>query len=346
MENRFEQSGTPEMKSRITGAESADTPATAPLYPPGAVLMAPLSGYTDLPYRRSMRRHGCRYAFTEMVDAASLYYARERAAHMLVRGEDEDFLGVQLLGGCHEFLKAALDILNEYDFDVLDFNLGCPVPKVTKKCAGAELGRHVEEALACFALFPQRSRHRLSAKIRILSETDPEPTLTLARGLAELGACAITVHGRIKDAIYSGPVYYDIIAEVVKTLPGIPVIGNGSVRSRQTAEPHFAAGCTGVMAARGAMGNPWLFEEFMLGDAFVPPDAAAVCDEAGRHIMEMVALYGETPALRIARKMLHDYFKHRGFGGALRLQASRISTVAELQKLLTEARQVVLPPRE
>lgn len=329
----------------MTPPRSAGAEPRAPLYPAGAVLMAPLSGYTDLPYRRSMRRHGCRWAFTEMVDAASLCYARDRASAMLLRGDDEDFLGVQLLGSSHEFLKTALDVLNGYDFDVLDFNLGCPVPKVTKKGAGAELGRHIDEALACFSLFPQRSRHRLSAKIRILSEDDPAPTVELARGLVALGAEAITVHGRVKEAVYAGPVHYDVIAAVAAALPGVPVIGNGGIRTRRDAEPHFAAGCAGAMLARGAMGNPWLFEELAQGEDFTPPDAEAVCDEADRHVREMVDLYGEATAMRLARKILHDYLKHRGFGGALRLRASHVATLTDLESLLAEARRVTLPPR-
>ena len=109
-------------------------------YPENALVLAPLSGYTDLAYRRAARSCGCRYAFTEMVDAASLAYARKRSESMLRRGEDESFLGVQLVGANLEHLKIALDVLNEYSFDILDFNLGCPVPKVAKKGAGAELG--------------------------------------------------------------------------------------------------------------------------------------------------------------------------------------------------------------
>ncbi len=300
------------------------------LYPQGAMLMAPLSGYTDAPYRRSMRRHGCRYAFTEMVDAAALVYARERTRLMLQRGEGEDFLGVQLLGGDPELLKGALDVLNEYDFQVLDFNLGCPVPKVTKKCAGAELGLHIDRALACFALFRERSRFPLTAKIRILSETDPEPTVRLAKGLCGLGAQAITVHGRVKSKIYSGPVRFDMIREVVANIP-VPVIGNGGIMTQAGArEMMLKTGCHAVMAARGAMGNPWIFD----GQT---PTVQALCEEMLRHIREMIALYGEGDAMRLARKIVHDYFRGRGFAGEYRGGASRLCTEKDLAELLSHA---------
>lgn len=300
------------------------------LYPAGAMLMAPLAGYTDAPYRRVMRRHGCCYAFTEMVDAASLVYARDRARNMLLRGEGEDFLGVQLLGGDHELLKGGIDVLNEYDFNVLDFNLGCPVPKVTKKFAGAELGRHVDEALACFALFRGRSKFPLTAKIRILSEDDPEPTVSLAKGLAELGARAITIHGRVKKMIYSGPVYYDVIKEVVKQVP-VPIIGNGGIMVHTDAAMMLQkTGCHAVMAARGAMGNPWIFDGTC-------PTVSELCQEILIHIREMIAMYGEESAMHMARKMVHDYFRGRGFAGVFRSGASHLSTEEDLCKMLRQA---------
>ena len=106
------------------------------IYEPDALVLAPLSGFTDAPYRRSARRCGCRYAFTEMVDAASLTFAFDRSKDLLLRYEDEEFLGVQLLGGNADHIKEAVLKLNEFNFDVLDFNLGCPVPKVAKNVPG------------------------------------------------------------------------------------------------------------------------------------------------------------------------------------------------------------------
>ncbi|MBS1371765.1 MAG: tRNA-dihydrouridine synthase [Lentisphaeria bacterium] len=304
-------------------------------YPEGALLLAPLSGYTDLPYRRAARRCGCRYAFTEMVDAASLAYARKRSESMLLRGEDEPFLGVQLVGANEEHLKAALDVLNEYEFDILDFNLGCPVPKVAKKGAGAELGRHVDRALECFSLFRERSKHRLSAKIRIVDAEDPAPTLALARGLAELGAEAITVHGRIKEAFYSGPVAFELIRRVREALPEVQVIANGGVTGREKYdEIRRETGCGAVMLARGAMGNPWLFRELSEGDAYCPPTLAEWRELMRRHIHEMIGLYGEEAAMRIARKILHDYFRGRGFHSEIRARISFLCTKAEFDAFL------------
>ncbi len=299
--------------------------------------MAPLSGYTDLPYRNSMRRGGCVYAFTEMVDAASLAYARDRSGKMLERGENENFLGVQLVGSNPEFIRAAIDVINEYDFDVLDFNLGCPVPKVAKKGAGAELGRNVDRALEVFSIFRARSRHRLTAKIRILNEEDPSPTIRLVQGLHELGAQAVTVHGRLKERFYSGKVFHEQIRAIAESVP-IQIIGNGGVMDYPSAcKMREETGCDVIMAARGAMGNPWIFREIAEGENFVPPTMEELLTEVEQHIGELVTYYGEEVAMRLARKMVHDYFRGRGFAGEFRGKASFLNSFEDLQKFLAEA---------
>lgn len=299
--------------------------------------MAPLSGYTDLPYRRSMRRWGCNFAFTEMVDVASLAHARERSELMLDRGEDEVFLGCQLVGSDPEFVKQAVDVVNEYNFDVLDFNLGCPVPKVAKKGAGAALGRDIDKALEIFSIFKARSRHRLSAKIRILSEESVDGSIALVKGLYELGAEAITVHGRIKEKFYSGPVFFEQIRAIREAVP-VQIIANGGIMDRKSAKVmRSETGCDAIMVARGAMGNPWLFTELAQGEDFVPPTIATLTGEVDRHIGELIAYYGEDVAMRMARKMVHDYFRGRGFAGEFRSGASFLSTYDQLKKFLAEA---------
>ena len=300
------------------------------IYPAEAVLAAPLSGYTDLPYRRSLRRQGCFYCFTEMVDAASIAYSNDNSAELLNRGDDEEFLAVQLVGGDLEHLRIAADHINERNYDVFDFNLGCPVPKVAKKHAGAALGRDVDKALECFALLAERTRFPITAKIRILDESDPAPTLRLVQGLAELGARAITVHGRIMSKFYSGEVFTDIIAQCVESVPGTQIIANGGITSYQSAdELRKQSGCSAVMVARGMMGNPWIFREIAQKDAFVPPTVAEWAAEMSQHITEMVQYYGEARAIPMSRKIILDYLRGRGFGGASKDQASRLSNLSE-----------------
>ncbi|MDD3886054.1 MAG: tRNA-dihydrouridine synthase family protein [Victivallaceae bacterium] len=309
--------------------------ANDPIYPADALILAPLSGYTDLAYRAAAGECGCRFAFTEMVDAAALAYARKRTECMLERGPGEDFLGVQLVGSDPVLIARAMDVINEYDFDLVDFNLGCPVPKVTRKGAGAELGRHLDRALACFAVIAEKSRFPVTAKLRILSFDDPEPTLELAAGLAALGAKSLTVHGRVKEAYYSGPVAHPVIRAVREALPGICVVANGGVMRRANhAAIVEATGCSRVMLARGAMGNPWLFREIAEGDKFVPPSLEEFSGVVERHIRGMIKLYGESAALPKARKILHDYYHGRGFPGAVKAAISTLSTEAEFTEFL------------
>lgn len=309
------------------------------LYPENSIILAPLSGYTDLPYRRSARRFGAKYCFTEMIDAGSLAYGNDKTTRFMDRGDDEEWLGVQLLGSNHERIRAAVEILNQHDFDVLDFNLGCPVPKVCKKGAGAALGKDIEAALGCFELIQKLSRHPVSAKIRILDEQDPEATLRLLRGLIEVGAQAVTIHGRVRNKFYAGPVYFDIIA-AARTAENIQIIANGGINGASSyAEIREKTGCDTVMLARGAMGNPYLFRELADPDNYVPPTAAELCDELEQHVMEMIDYYGETLALRRARKIILDYLRGRGFPGKLKSRVSFLCTSGDFAEFMKSARE-------
>lgn len=303
------------------------------LYPENALIMAPLSGFTDLAYRRAARKGGCRYAFTEMVDAASLAYANGNGEVLLKRGEEEDFLATQLVGSDPELLKRACDKLNAYDFSLLDFNLGCPVPKVVKKGAGAALGRNIALAHKCFAAIAENSKYTLTAKLRILDENDPAPTLELCSGLVELGARALTVHGRTREHFYTGSVKFPIIRAVREAFPDIPVIANGGVNSKASYdEMRSETGCSRVMLAQGIMGNPWLFSE--LAEGKEPPTLEQWKELVAYHVQQMIALYGENSAMRQARKIVHDYLKGRGFSSSYRAEASTLSTFNELVHLL------------
>ncbi len=308
------------------------------IYPENALILAPLSGFTDLPYRRSARRHGCVFAFAEMVDAASLAHTPERGLALAARGEEEEFLGVQVVGADPEWLKRSCEELNAREFSLLDFNLGCPVAKVVKKGAGAALGRRIDVALDRFRLLTQYSRFPVTAKFRILTHDHPAPTVELAVGLAELGAKALTVHGRTLEDFYTGPVRADIISAVREAVAkyGIPVIANGGVRDRKTYDDlRRDSGCSRIMVAQGAMGNPWIFGE-LLNDA-PPPTLDEWKLEVRTHVAEMVALYGENSAMRQARKIIHDYLKGRGFAAEFRNRASLLCTFAEFEKWLDAA---------
>ncbi|MBR1966158.1 MAG: tRNA-dihydrouridine synthase family protein [Lentisphaeria bacterium] len=304
------------------------------IYPGNALIMAPLSGFTDAAYRRSLYRHGCKFAFTEMVDVSAMAYRTQSSFFMLKRSEEDKFLGCQLVGSSVEHAKIAMQELKAYDFDVIDLNLGCPVPKVAKKGAGAALGRNFELAKAIFSVIADNAKCPVTAKLRIVDADDVEPTLQLVKMLEDCGASAITIHGRIKEAFYSGPVDFEQIRLCRETL-SIPVIANGGVMNFDNySEIREQTGCDKVMLARGAMGNPWLFDELQNNKTFERPDVFELAEEIRLHITDTCNLYGEDQGMKLSRKIVHDYLKGRGFKSSYRAEASQMAQLEDLHNLL------------
>ena len=241
-------------------------------------------------------------------------------------------------------IEKAVLYLNELDFSVMDFNLGCPVPKVAGKGAGAALGCNYDHAMRCFEVIAKNSRFPVTAKMRILDESDPAPSVKLAQGLASLGAVALTVHGRTRRSFYTGTVHFDIISAIRESLPQVEVIANGGVHTVEDCEEiRRMSGCSRVMLAQGAMGNPWLFRE--IDTACEPPTLEEWREMVISHVTEMVGLYGEYSGMRQARKIVHDYLKGRGFGGAPKSKASMLSTLDELKELIYNATPVAVSPQ-
>ena len=306
-----------------------------PLYPPGIPLLAPIAGHTDLPMRLSARRHGCRYAFTEMVDAGSLVFGNYKTNELLMaRDPSEEFLGVQLVGSDLEILAKAAEIVSARDFSVLDFNLGCPAPKVARKQEGISFVIHrPDEAVRAFSVLAEHSRIPVTAKTRILSEEDPEPTIRFVRRLQDAGAQAVTVHGRLMKTVYSGPVFFHVI-RAVREAVRIPVIANGGALTQPLYRKLIAeTGCSSGMVARGACGNPWIFREIGEGRPD-PPSLEEFTSEIQLHFDAMMRFYGVENGLRICRKTLLEYLRGRGFPGELRASVSTLNSLSAFEALM------------
>ena len=305
------------------------------LYEPGLPLLAPIAGHTDLPMRLSARRHGCRYAFTEMVDAGSLVFGNYKTCRQLIaRDASEDFLGIQLVGSEPDILAKAAEIVNSHPFSVLDFNLGCPAPKVAKKCEGISFVIHrPDEAVRALAVLAEHSRIPVTAKTRILSEDDPGPTASFAKRLQDAGAQAVTLHGRLMKNFYSGPVFYDIIKAVRENLK-IPVIANGGALSQPLYQQLVTrSACANGMVARGACGNPWIFREIAAGHPD-PPSLREFAAEIRLHFESMMRFYGMENGFRICRKTLLEYLRGRGFPGELRASVSTLNSLDAFETLM------------
>lgn len=311
--------------------------SASPLYPENAVFLAPLCDHTDYPFRQLCRRFGCQYCFTELIDAGSLYHHSPHTQQLLYRGTDEPWLAVQVLGGRPDYLDEAVHQLNDHDFQGLDFNLGCPMPKVTKRGCGATLAYDLPQTLICLEAIVRRSRFPVTAKIRILDEQDPEPTLKLAKALEAGGLRALTIHGRVLRQVYAGPVHSAIIAAVQRELR-IPVIANGGVFTLADAERLRAeTGCSRIMVARGAIGNPWIFQP-LTGTGTGVPTHAELCTVLGEQVVGMVRLYGERNGLKCARKIILAYLKGRGYRHSLKEPVCRLATLPEFADFLTVLR--------
>ncbi len=304
-------------------------------YPADALILAPLSGYTDLAFRRQCRRQGCRYAFTPLVDVGSVVYRNPRSDRNLLRGDDEPWLGLQILGACPETVGECVRRLRDYPFDLVDLNMGCPMPKITRRGAGAALSDTPKLALRCLEAMVAAAPWPVTVKIRILDESDPAPTVALAQSLQRGGARALTVHGRIREKVYAGPVKFDVIAAVREAL-NIPVIANGGVVDRAAAAALRAhTGCGRLMIARGAIGNPWIFRE-LLDPRAPPPSHREVCTAMREQVADMVSLYGEDAGLRNARKIVLAYLVGRGYRRSRRHRVATLATWSQFDAFYRE----------
>ena len=307
---------------------------TPDFYPSGSAVMAPVAGHTDIPFRRMIRRFGCRYAFTEMIDAGSLVFQGEKTLRLASRGNDSGFLGIQLVGSDLPTLKRAAEIINDLDFDVLDFNLGCPAPKVARKCEGIRFAlEDPDGAVTAFETLAKTSRLPVTAKTRIQDEHDPAPTVAFCRRLRDAGARSITIHGRLMHNFYAGPVFHDIISAVRESLD-IPVVANGGAMDGASFRRLLAeTGCHAGMVARGALGNPWIFREIADPDAG-PPDVAEFAETIRLYMADMLDCYGPIFAYVVARKTLLEFLRGRGYPGKLRASVSFLDSADALEKLL------------
>ncbi|MFH1190387.1 MAG: tRNA dihydrouridine synthase DusB [Candidatus Omnitrophota bacterium] len=226
------------------------------------VMLAPMSGCTDLPFRLIAREHGAKFCFFEMIDAHSVTHHRQKTLSMLKTLEEDRPIALQILGNDPRIiLSAAETILKSVKASFLDINAACPVKKVIKKRAGAYLLKNGKMLCDTVKLLASSLPLPITVKMRIGYEEGSQAHVAdLAKKCEDSGASAIFVHGRTRPQHYSGTVDYNAI-RAIKESVGIPVIGSGDVLSPQLAKKMFdETGCDAILVARGSLGNPWIFE--------------------------------------------------------------------------------------
>ncbi len=233
----------------------ADIPFDSPL------ILAPLAGYTDLPFRLLCREFGAGLTVSEMISCHALNYGQKKTKKMLASTPDDKPVSFQLFGADPELMGRAAELLNEYGPTLIDINMGCPVKKVTKRGAGSALMKDIRLAEKILTAVRKNSTVPVTIKTRAGINLDEITALEFTRMGEAAGASAITIHGRTWAQGFSGKADWEIISRA-KSISGIPVIGNGDITSYQTALRRIhETGCDGIMIGRAALGNPWVFHK-------------------------------------------------------------------------------------
>lgn len=306
------------------------------------LMLAPMAGITDLPFRVLNRSFGCTFAFAEMISARALVCGSRNTRGMLSTLPGDRPLGLQLLGNDPGLMTRALDLLEEHRFDLLDLNAACPVGKVTGKGEGARLLTEPRRLADVLRAMVRRSPVPVTAKIRSGWDETSINAVEIARRLQDTGICALFIHGRTREQGYRGRVDYGIIGDVKKALR-IPVIASGDTLSPHLIKRMFdETGCDALTVARGALGNPWIFRESaeFLKSGRIPdrPSISEIADTMIRHLELYADFYGEKTATVLFRKFFGWYAKGVPRVTVLRDKAFHAETEARMREIIEEMR--------
>ena len=301
-------------------------------------VLAPLAGITDKSMRSLCSKQGASLVYTEMVSAKGLWYGDKKTNKLLEIGEDEEKVAFQIFGSDSEIMAFAAKELNEKKNVILDLNVGCPVPKVVKNGEGSALLKKLDTLYDVVESMVKNTAKPVTAKIRMGFEINENTASETAKLLESAGVSAITVHGRTRQQYYEGKADWKAIAQVKESVK-VPVIGNGDVFTGEDAVRMLnETGCDGVMIARGALGNPWIFKEanalWRGEEKPAPPTDNEKIHMAINHLALISAHKGDNIAVREMRKHVGWYIKGMKGAAAVRRQANQDVQALEMKKLL------------
>ena len=294
------------------------------------IALAPLAGFTDLPFRKVVKKYDADWTISEMINANALAFQNEKTLKMIEKNNNETPYSVQIAANNSEVAKKAVEVLNQYDFiDGIDLNVGCPVKKAIKSGYGGNLLNEPDNLSKIIKTIAKAHNKKFfSVKMRI--GFDEINGVNRAKLIEDSGADIITVHGRTVKQMYKGQTNYDEIAKIKSSL-SIPVLANGDIDSYQKArEVLDYTKCDGVMIGRGAIGHPWIFKEIKENRTSTNEEKKEVIIEHFKAIIEWYGDYG----VILFRKHLHTYSK--GYKGAseFRVKVNKIENSDDMFRII------------
>ena len=303
-------------------------------------ILAPMAGVTDLPFRLLCKEQGAGLLCMEMISAKALQYKNKNTKALLSIHPKEYPVSLKLFGSDADIISRMAQEIEELPFQILDINMGCPVPKVVKNGEGSALMNRPELVYEIVSKTVKAIKKPVTVKIRKGFDETSVNAPEIAKIIEQAGAAAIAVHGRTREQYYSGKADWDIIRQV-KEAVSIPVIGNGDVFSGESAlRMRRETGCDGVMIARGAQGNPWIFSELLeyerTGRMPKRPTPEEIRDMMLRHARMQIEFKGDYLGIREMRKHVAWYTKGLKGSARLRDEINKTESYEELSKLLYE----------